>query len=67
MSPIIRARYGRIIDADVKMAVAKAWVETLVADQQCVGFDNGRVPCRPMLEHKNALEIAAINDPNPAR
>lgn len=62
-----QARYSRIFDADVKKAVAEARVETAVANQQGVGFDSGRVWVRPMPEHKNALRVVAINDPNRAR
>ena len=62
-----QARYGRIFDAGVKKAIAEARVETLVANQQGVMFDNGRVRFRPLAEHKGALKIVAINDPNQPR
>jgi uncharacterized protein YbaA (DUF1428 family) len=62
-----QARYSRIIDADVKKSIAEARVETLVANQQGVMFDNGRVWFRPLAEHKNAIKIVAINDPNQSR
>jgi len=62
-----QARYGRIFDASVKKAIADARVETLVANQQGVMFDNGRVRFRPLAEHKDALKIVAINDPNQPR
>ena len=58
-----QARYGRIFDAQLKAAIAAAKVETLFANQQGVMFDNGRVWFRPIVEHKNALKIVAINDP----
>ena len=32
-----------------------------------VMFDNGRVRFRPLAEHKDALKIVAINDPNQPR
>ena len=62
-----QARYGRIFDASVKKSIAAAKVETLVATQEGVMFDNGRIRVRPLAEHKNALKIVAINDPNQAR
>lgn len=62
-----QARYGRIFDASVKKAIADARTETLVATQQGVMFDNGRVRFRPLAEHKDALKIVAINDPNQPR
>ena len=62
-----QARYSRIIDADVKKAIAEAKVESLSANQQGVMFDNGRVWFRPLPEHKNAIKIVAINDPNQPR
>jgi hypothetical protein len=30
-------------------------------------FDSGRVWFRPVVEHKNAMKIVAINDPNQPR
>jgi hypothetical protein len=60
-----QARYTRIFDAPMKQAIAAAKVETLVANQQGVMFDNGRVWFRPLAEHKNALKIVAINEPGP--
>ena len=62
-----QARYGRIFDASVKKSIAEAKVETLVANQQGVVFDDGRVRFRPLAEHKDALKIVAINDPNQPR
>lgn len=62
-----QAKYGRIFDADMKKAIAGAKVDTLVANQQGVMFDNGRVWFRPVVEHKNAVKIVAINDPNQPR
>src|SRR5512141_3159266 len=62
-----QARYSRIIDADVKKAIAEAKVEGLFANQQGVMFDSGRVWFRPVPEHKNAIKIVAINDPNQPR
>lgn len=62
-----QARYGRIFDASVKKAIADARVETLVASQQGVTLDNGRIRIRPLAEHKDALKIVAINDPNQPR
>ena len=62
-----QARYSRIIDADVKKAIAEAKVERLLANQQGVTCDSGRVWFRPMPEHKNAIKIVAINDPNQPR
>jgi hypothetical protein len=62
-----QARYSRIFDADVKKAIADAKVDSLLANQQGVGLDDGRVWLRPMPEHRNALKIVAINDPNRAR
>jgi len=58
-----QARYSRIFDADVKRAIAEAKVDTLVASQQGVMLDNGRVWFRPLAEHKHAMKIFAINDP----
>jgi len=57
-----QAKYGRIFDADLKKAIADAKVDTLFANQQGVMFDNGRVWFRPVVEHKNAVKIVAIND-----
>jgi uncharacterized protein YbaA (DUF1428 family) len=57
-----QAKYGRIFDADMKKAIADARVDTLVANQQGVMFDNGRLWFRPLAEHKNAVKIVAIND-----
>ena len=62
-----QARYGRIFDAAVKKAIADATVETLVASQRGITFDNGRVWFRPVAGRKNALKIVAINDPNQPR
>ena len=62
-----QARYSRIFDADVKKAIAEAKVDTLFANQQGVMFDSGRVWFRPVVEHKNAMKIVAINDPNQPR
>jgi hypothetical protein len=62
-----QARYSRIFDPDVKKAIADAKVEALSANEQGVMFDNGRVRFRPLAEHKNALKIVAINDPNRAK
>jgi hypothetical protein len=59
-----QARYGRIFDEGVRKSIAEAKVETLVANQQGVRFDNGRVRFRPLAEHKDALKIVAINEPN---
>lgn len=63
----LQARYGRIFDASVKKAIADARVETLFANQQGVMIDNGRIRFRPLAEHKDALKIVAINDPNQPR
>ena len=60
----LQARYSRIFDADVKKAIAEANVEALVANQQGVMFDNGRVWFRPVTEQKNAIKIVAINEPS---
>ena len=62
-----QARHSRIFDPGVKKGVAESRVETLVANQQGVGFDNGRVRLRPQPQHKNARNIVAINDPNRTR
>jgi hypothetical protein len=62
-----QARYSRIFDADVKRAIADASVDTLLADQQGIRLDNGRVRFRPLPERKNAIKIVAINDPNQPR
>ena len=62
-----QARYGRIFDASVKKAIADARVDTLVANQQGVTLDNGRIRIRPLAEHKDALKIVGINDPNQPR
>ena len=62
-----QARYSRIFDAAMKKAIAEAKVDTLVANQQGVMFDNGRIWFRPVAEHKNAMKIVAINDPNQPR
>lgn len=58
-----QARYSQIFDAQLKAAIAAAKVETLFANQQGVMFDNGRVWFRPIVEHRNALKVVAINDP----
>ena len=60
-----QARYSQIFDAQLKASIAAAKVETLVANQQGVTFDNGRVWFRPVVEHKNAIKIVAINEPGP--
>ena len=57
-----QAKYGRIFDADMKKAIADAKIDTLVANEQGVMFDNGRLWFRPFVEHKNAVKIVAIND-----
>ena len=62
-----QAKYGRIFDADLKKAIADAKVDTLFANQQGVMFDNGRVWFRPVVEHKNAVKIVAINEPGQTR
>jgi hypothetical protein len=62
-----QARYGRIFDAGLKASIAEAKVETLVAHAQGVMLDNGRVRFRPLAEHRNALRIVALNDPNQPR
>ena len=62
-----QARYGRIFDAGLKASIAEAKVETLVANAQGVMLDNGRVRFRPLAEHRNALRIVALNDPNQPR
>ena len=59
-----QARYSRIFDADVKRAIAEAKVDSLLADQQGIRLDNGRVRLRPLPEHKNALRIVAFNETN---
>jgi len=58
-----QARYSRIFDAEVKRAIAEANVDTLLADQQGIRLDNGRVWFRPLPDRKNAIRIVAINDP----
>jgi hypothetical protein len=58
-------RYSQIFDAGLKQSIAAAKVETLVANQQGVMFDNGRVWFRPTVEHKNAIKVVAINEPGP--
>jgi hypothetical protein len=63
----LQARYSRVFDTSVKKAIADARVDTLVANQQGVTLDNGRIRIRPMAEHKDALKIVAINDPNQPR
>ena len=60
-----QARYNQIFDARLKASIAAAKVETLVANQQGVMFDNGRVCFRPLAEHKNALKVVTINEPGP--
>jgi hypothetical protein len=62
-----QARYSRIFDDSVKKAIAEAKVDTLFANQQGIMFDNGRVWFRPVSEHRNAIKIVAINDPNQPR
>ena len=62
-----QARYGRIFDATMKKAIAEAKVDTLVADQRGVAFDNGRVRFRPLAKHRDALKIVGINEPNQPR
>jgi len=59
------ARYNQIFDARLKASIAAAKVETLVANQQGVTFDNGRVWFRPLAEHKNAIKIVTVNEPGP--
>ena len=58
-----QARYSRLFDANVTKAIADARVDALLANQQGVAIDNGRVWFRPVAEHKNAVRIVAINDP----
>lgn len=58
-----QARYSRIFDADLKKAIAEAKVDTVLADQQGLKLDNGRVRFRPLPEHKNTLRIVAIGEP----
>jgi hypothetical protein len=58
-----QARYSRIFDADLKKAIAEAKVDTVLADQQGIKLDNGRVRFRPLPEHKNTLRIVAIGEP----
>lgn len=58
-----QARYSRIFDADLKKAIAEAKVDTVLADQQGIKFDNGRIRFRPLPEHKNTLRIVAIGEP----
>jgi hypothetical protein len=59
------ARYSQIFDAQLKATIAAAKVDTLTASQQGVTFDNGRLWFRPVVEHKNAMRIVAINEPGP--
>ena len=59
------ARYSQIFDAQMKASIAAAKVDTLVASQQGVTFDNGRVWFRPVAERKNALKVVAVNEPGP--
>lgn len=63
----LQSRYSRIFDTDVKKAIAEATLDTLVAKEQGVMVDRGRVWFRPVAEQRNAIKIVAINDPNPAR
>jgi hypothetical protein len=58
-----QARYSRIFDAGLKKAIAEAKVDTVLADQQGLKLDNGRVRFRPLPEHKNTLRIVAIGEP----
>ena len=58
-------RYSRIFDAGLKQSIAAAKVDALVANQQGVMLDNGRVLFRPVTEHKNAIKVVAINEPGP--
>jgi hypothetical protein len=58
-----QARYSRIFDADLKKAIAEAKVDTVLADQQGIKLDSGRVRFRPLPEHKNTLRIVAIGEP----
>ena len=60
-----QARYRQIFDAQLKQSIAAAKVDALVANQQGVMLDNGRVWFRPVVEHKNAIKIIAINEPGP--
>jgi hypothetical protein len=62
-----QARFSRIFDAEVKKSIASAKVDALLANQQGVTFDNGRVWFRPLPEHGNAIKIVAINDPTQPR
>ena len=57
-----QSRYSRIFDADLKKAIAEAKVDTVLADQQGIRLDNGRVRFRPLPEHKNTLRIVAFNE-----
>ena len=59
-----QARYNQIFDAQLKQSIAAATVDTLFANQQGVMFDSGRVWFRPIVEHKNAIKIVAINEPS---
>jgi hypothetical protein len=60
-----QARYRQIFDAQLKQSIAAAKVDALVANQQGVMLDNGRIWFRPLVEHKNALKVVAINEPGP--
>lgn len=62
-----QARYGRIFDASLKKSIAEATVEALVANQQGIMLDDGRIRVRPLAEHRNALKIVAISDSNQPR
>lgn len=61
----LQARYSQIFDAQLKQSIAAATVDTLFANQQGVMFDSGRVWFRPIVEHRNAIKIVAINEPSP--
>lgn len=60
-----QARYRQIFDAQLKQSIAAAKVDALVANQQGVMLDNGRVWFRPVVEHKSAIKVVAINEPGP--
>jgi hypothetical protein len=59
------AKYRQVFTPELKKAIAEARPETLVASQQGITFDGGRVAFRPVAGEKNALRVVAINEPQP--
>jgi len=60
-----QARYNQIFDAQLKQSISAAKVDALVANQQGVMLDHGRIWFRPVVERKHAIKVVAINEPGP--